>query len=470
MSIVRVRVRGIYSTAISKMLVDNGFELVDVTQTIAERLGIPQKIGLPADATVKSDDDEPSQLLVLGFPEAVNRITSVLIEGIPDILIYNAKLGLYSCFKSIVIGKENNCCLVKTPVGIATLLDEPKCIKGEEIPVTVVKVPVKSDERTAVSSNLRVVGRYAILGKGSGVSFSNFIRSKERISELLKISSDVIKNGYSVRWRSNADEADLNDIATEIPKLIEELKHVENKVRKAKPLEIVYPGEHMSILELTYNSKVYLDSIRSKVAPTAPYHHILKSSRKRNDIIVDLLDIIASDVEKEKIVEWVHRWLANLLLSRKEIVLYHKRPLKKNILLKGMMPLDVSLSDRAKIKLKRNIRSRGTYDGLNVRKEVGDYSVTTVEEGRWHIVHRYYSKEGILKGSYVNINTPPEILPEGSVRYVDLGVDLVKPAGHGCKLIDTPEFRKLITDDLITSSTISNIVKELEKLILAYCT
>jgi hypothetical protein len=465
---VRARVRGIYSTAISKLLNDYGIELVDVTPQIAERIGVDPRRGLPADVTIKSDEDDPSQLLILGFPRAVEEVTEVLINSIPDLIIYKPKIGLYSCFKSRIIGINNNVCLAQTPIGNAVLVDEKNCTPGKELPVTVVKVPIKSGDRLVVSSKVRVVGKYAILGRGSGVSFSSFIRNKERISKLLEISADLIKEGYSIRWRSNADEADINNIIEELPELKKKFKEVEDSLKSSEPLKIVYVGEYMSILELTYRSKMYLDEVRSTVASTTPYHHVLRTLN-RDENIVDLLDIIAKEVDPEKLLDWLRQWIANKILDRKEVFLQHKRVFKKNINIGRMQPREAEATPELLVKLRRTIKSKGIYDGLNVSKEIGDYAISVVREGEWHIQHEYFTRSGISKGMYFNINTPPEILPNGTIRYVDLEVDLVKVAGSGCKLIDSEGFRKLIAEQSITQEIIENVIREIESLISAYC-
>ncbi|MCD6324060.1 MAG: DUF402 domain-containing protein [Desulfurococcales archaeon] len=466
---LRVRVRGIYSTAISKILNDAGIELVDVSPQIAERLHIDPRHGLPADATVKSDDDDPSQMLILGFPEAVDKITDILEDTIPSLITYRPRIGLYSCFKAEVLGRTNHTCLASTPVGKAVLVDERDCTPGKVIPVTVVKVPVKPGERLVVSSKVRVVGKYAIVGYGSGVSFSSFIRNKDRIAKLLEVSAELIRDGYSIRWRSNADEADLNDIVKELPDLTLKLKEVSALLEKVHPNEVIYVGEHMNIIELTYPSKRFLDAVRAEASPTTPYHHMLRTLKEKGEGVVDLLDIVASDVSSDKMEVWVRKWIHQRLSSRKDVVVHHRRVLKKNVLLGRMQPKEVKSEDGIHLTLKRTIKSAGVYDGLGIPKEVGDYSITRVTEGSWHITHEYFSSNGISKGLYININTPPEILPDGTLRYVDLEVDVVKIHGKGCRMIDSGGFREIIAGNAISGDIIENVIKEFSKILATYC-
>ena len=467
---VRARVRGIYATAISKILYDNGVELVDVSEQIARRLGIDQRRGEPADVTVKTDESDPSKLLVLGFPESVSAVGNILVRNIPDALVLKPKVGLYAAFKTKIIRKTNRECIVESPIGEALLVDESDCNPGKVVCVTVVKTPIRPSERLVVSSRVRVVGKYAIVGRGSRVSFSGFIRNKPRITELLNISTQYIRKGYSIRWRSNADEASLENIMNEIPQLIELLHKIEEKLSNAQPLEIIYTGEHMLFLELTYSSKQYLDNIRSRVLPTAPFHHALRAIENSYEGVVDLIDTFAEYIDKSDLEKWIREWIMKRLEYKKDLRIYHKSLYKKDVLL-GEGIIENTAADKSKLRLiiKRLIRGKGTYDGLNIPKEPGDIAFTHITEGKWYVVHSYYSSDMLnQKGLYININTPPEVLPNGSITYLDLGVDIIKDS-KGCRLIDTEEFRKLLIDGITTEDVIAKVAKAVDEIINDYC-
>ncbi|MEM3763121.1 MAG: RNA-binding protein, partial [Desulfurococcaceae archaeon] len=75
---VRVRVRGIYATALSKILVDHGFQLVDVTEKIKERLSL-EADETACDVTVKTTENL-DELLIIGFPKPSQEVYSTLVE------------------------------------------------------------------------------------------------------------------------------------------------------------------------------------------------------------------------------------------------------------------------------------------------------------------------------------------------------------------------------------------------------
>jgi hypothetical protein len=441
--VIRARVRGIYSTALSKILSENGIELVDVSDIIAERLGIPQRRGYPADVTVKSDEGDPSEILVLGFPREVEEIVEIIRNEVPATMLYTSRLGLYSALKVRVLGRRGRECVAETPVGTATLVDLPECREGDEVPATVIKLALKPGERLVLSARVRVVGKYALLGRGSRVSFSSFIRNKERIAELLALFSEYLNKGYSVKWRSNADEAPLDSIKEEIPQLIELLEDVIRRLEQAQLFEVVYEGEKIALIRLTSISRRYLDDVRREVAPTTPYHHMLRAEANNSSGIVELLDIIASHTKPEDLEHWIREWLVDRILNSKEVRLEHVRMGQRPVVLGPGKAEEASVSDEGiSVVIKRSIRSQGTYDGLGVPKEPGDTVITRVWEKRWYVIHEYYGKNEELKGIYVNINSPPEIMPNGTISYLDLGMDIVKRPGEPCEIIDVEEFRE----------------------------
>ena len=98
----------------------------------------------------------------------------------------------------------------------------------------------------------------------------------------------------------------------------------------------------------------------------------------------------------------------------------------------------------------RRAFSKGHYDGLDVPIQEGDYGLTEVKEGAWHIKHSYYTREHKLIGDYFNINTPVELYPYGA-RYLDLEADVVCRTGEKPFLIDREKLALLCRNGCISS-------------------
>lgn len=465
---LRVRVRGIYSTAISKILNENGIELVDVTPSIASRLKISENRGVPADVTVKTENDNLSQIMLIGFPEAVDKVSEILETNIPDMLVFRPLTGLYATFKTRILGYEGRECVALSPWGKAVLVDYKECTQNKEIPATTIKLITNKDSKIVLSENIRIVGKYAIIGRGSNITFSHFIRNRKRISELIDVSAKYVREGYSIRWRSNADEANLLDIMSELEELTRKYDELVKRVQKAPLLEVMYEGESARFYELTYNSKIFLDNVRKEVCPTIFLHHFFKSFDVRDSNLVGLLDVLSAKVSRDEEDKLVFKWFLSELRERKEAIIEHKKMSGKLIFMKGLIN-EVTEEETPALMLKRAIRTQGVYDGLNIPKEVGDVALTTVRMGAWHIKHEYFSKEGKFKGAYVSFNTPAEILYTGRIRYIDLEVDLVRVRDLGCRLTDTKAFHELLAGGTITQDVLEKLITELDKVFQDVC-
>ncbi|MEM4915105.1 MAG: DUF402 domain-containing protein, partial [Thermosphaera sp.] len=103
---------------------------------------------------------------------------------------------------------------------------------------------------------------------------------------------------------------------------------------------------------------------------------------------------------------------------------------------------------RIQMMVERVFRSRGTYDGLGSERLPGDLDLLIIKEGSYVLSHNYFRREKWL-GSYININTPPEIAP-GIVKYHDLEVDVVVRPGEQPQVLDLEKLNHLYQQGVIT--------------------
>jgi len=213
-------------------------------------------------------------------------------------------------------------------------------------------------------------------------------------------------------------------------------------------------------LELPGGAKEKLDLIRSSVVPTLKNHHRLKI------INPDLLE--SAEIEFSRRLE--NRMELEKRLFREAILdplikgglvrLEHIRPSGK-----PMRPrLGVLQSVReSRVVFKREF-SKGRYDGLDLPIGKGDYSLTEIREGEWFTRHSYFSKEGLLIGEYLNINTPIELYPYGA-RYVDLEVDVIQRAGENAFAIDQEKLEVLARKGCVAENLHNKVLLVSEQLL-----
>lgn len=194
-------------------------------------------------------------------------------------------------------------------------------------------------------------------------------------------------------------------------------------------------------------SKARLDELRGEVVPTIRGHHQRKAGG--SGMVVELAETLmrrklyqASEVSRWKFQGGVlpkvgqELWIEHVKLEGSVI------PLGKGKVIRT----DPKVRE---IALRREIKAGGTYNGLEVEKEAGDYAITTFREGAWFYRTSYYTRDRRLKGEYWNINTPMEIYPE-KIRYVDLEIDVVKLPDGAVRIIDEEKLWQAVEKGLIT--------------------
>ncbi|BFH73886.1 DUF402 domain-containing protein [Sulfurisphaera javensis] len=412
---MKVRIRGIYATALTKLFLDNGFEIVQSTPQISERFSLEIKLE-PADVTVKDGNDK-GEIISIGK-------------------------DLYSFFRKIF----NYSFVWKSPVKLYSVIETNECkYMGYEVEPCISKglVIKPPSEGKIILSPPRAVGNYAMLWRGEGKTFfSEHIKDKEEKARLLSISIPFNKKGYNVKWRSNASFVTNSVLREELEKL--SLRYDNEDFRGQ--------GEDFIKITLSLEDKLMLDEIRRKVLPnTIKYHHMLKMSFSNE---VDMTEETSGKSED----------LLNKLVEDYMKIEHIKPSGKRFYLREGKVIYKEINSDYYIIRLIRTFEKEGMYDGLNVPKEEGDYDIVEFDSRKWYQLHSYYNKDGKLKGVYVNISTPPEIL-KGIIRYLDLEVDVVK-VGNEIKVIDIGELEKnkeVIGE--VMYKKILNVVEEVKKIL-----
>ncbi|MEM2208554.1 MAG: DUF402 domain-containing protein [Sulfolobales archaeon] len=468
---IKVRVRGIYATAISKILRDERYTLVDVSDVLVERLQVPLNRGLPADVTVKTDNDDASKLLIIGHSEYAEAVAKTLLEHIPAVITYIPPVGLYATLIALVKGVKEGCCIIETPYGQAELVEYRECKEGALLPVSIIKVPTHPGDRIVAVPGVRIVGDFAVVWRGSKVLFSPHLKNRTRVSELLSISSQYVRKGISIKWRSNADEADLGVITTELPQLVSQLEVVEERTNNLKEVSIITKGERLILMYLTYDAKMYLDSVRRSITPTADYHHLIKTSKGLYRDVAEILDEVSVYIDSTVLRKITRKFMAKTIEDIGELTISHKKLNGTNIRLGTANLLEFSNGDGFELVLERKVRGSGVYDGIKVKKDFGDIIKTVVTEGIPYLVHYYYGSGGRLKGVYVNINTKPELVIPNTVEYVDLAIDLVRAKNEPCELVDQEELRSHLTSQFmaVSQEVYEYVVRGLSKALDEYC-
>ena len=88
---LRLKIRGIYTTALTKFLLDSGYEIADPSAEIQERFGLPQARGLPK--ILIRDREDLQGIHIFGEPEPVSLLVRLLQERLLDAVLLEFKTG-----------------------------------------------------------------------------------------------------------------------------------------------------------------------------------------------------------------------------------------------------------------------------------------------------------------------------------------------------------------------------------------
>ncbi len=459
----KVRIRGIYATALSKLLIDRGFTIVQPSQVIVDRFRIENPSYEPPDVTIKDSENVRGGLVLIGKCDVVERILEIFLEISDEIFIWRCKVPLHRVVRGVVKKVEENRVIVDLGgvEGVLPTLSAPLYKEGDIIPVTVVKTALRDNEEVILSNELRVDGKYVSIIPGGRVVISKHIRDPEKRSELYALGMMYLNKlgGYGIKWRSSAQYAEYGELMREIEELSKKLDELREQAWSCEPYTILQEGECVCEVVPSYNFRRFMDDVRNSVTPTVINHHSLKMFMRKTTVI-DYTEHILSYVPHER--EKVSKALIDFIFSRRyRIVIRHAKP--DGSLIKIGPAIVVRYGDD--LVLARRLRGGGVLDGLGVPKEEGDFAVTWTRFGSWYLVHAYFSRDRKLKGIYVNVNTPVEPAKDG-IYYVDLYVDVVKRADESSpRVIDVEDFEKLKNLEIIRGSMYDKVRKTIDEIL-----
>ncbi len=404
----RVRLRGIYATALAVLLGEHGWRIVQPAEELLLPID-PQDRFAPFEVDVKDRDDRQG-VVIAGETDSVNALKEILFAELPDVVCVPASAELGAIYLGIV--KRKRAWGYEIDLGDLTgFLPQAELThplkKGEALRVQVKEI---CHYQPIVTTHLSIAGRFVVLSPERGVGISKEITDPDERERLLNLGRQCCANGWGVIWRTGAYRQDVRELQREIRLLQRELPKLDSHPDEGIPGKL-RAGQTALVVEFPGGSKQALDAWRARCVPTEPGYHRACSAP----------EAAATPNPHDRI--------------RIEHVKVHSD-------LSVVMTAQVIRVDSQQLRVRREIKGVGVYDGLNIPKEPGDYAVTEFRLGAWHYETRYYSRDGALKGIYVNVNTPIEIYSD-RVRYVDLEIDVVQRPAEPPQVIDEEDLEQI---------------------------
>ncbi|MEM2640486.1 MAG: DUF402 domain-containing protein [Candidatus Bathyarchaeia archaeon] len=439
----KIKVRGIYATALTKLLLDAGFGIVDPSLEVKKRLNLEYAIYEEPDAYIMQDDKDPSRILVEGDGEACRALIDTLRREIPCIAVFESKFNPYSIYLAKVVAGVDEGILVDIGGVYGLLVGASRNYSvGEKVLVQIQSpcwggIPKLSD-------NIVLRGKFTRISQGFGIEFDPRIKSEEVKKDLVRLIERIGLKGFKVYFSAYSMGRSIADIAMDLSDLASKYLRICREPSEGDAPRIIEYGIKAFLVEFTSVSKVKLDEIRSSTTPTIEGHHSFKCYEDLGRIVDFTEYLIARGFDRKMLSDMVKGYIYRSIGLGSKMDFMHVTLTGKVLKLR---PGTVKFFDGRSMIVRRVFTGKGVYDGLNIPISSGDVCYTVIEDGSWFIRHIYLS-QGELKGEYVNVNTPPEIFP-GIVRYLDLAVDVVKTPDGDIRILDLDELEKFLSEGVV---------------------
>jgi hypothetical protein len=444
----RVRVRGIYATALTATF----GTVVQASPAIRERFDETFTAD-PPEASVETTGNRQG-VGVHGDPDAVETVANELGDISRDTFVWGADLprdGLYAGEVTETLGGG---ALVDCGVGTGFLpysktaghVDD-----GDRLRVQVSE-PRASwvDRRPVLDTTARVRGGLAHLVRGGYRGGSG-----PELAEILPVDPP---EGWGVDWAPAADEAGLDALGDTLEALGERAEALDSAFTDAPAPDAVAPHTYWEGAATRWvwfgrEARFELDERRRAVAPTMPGHHRTKAATGAASTAVDFVETVCEELFGDE----SDNETGNDAFPFRAVVgqfgpavgesvsIGHGKPDGRYI---DLGPGEVTDIDGETVTVERELSGGGSYDALGVPKREGDVATTKFREGRWWYPTVYRGADGERRGTYVNVCTPLEVFP-GEVRYVDLHVDVIRRADGTVERVDDDELDDAVEAGLV---------------------
>lgn len=439
---MKAKIRGIYSTAITKLLLDSGFEIVMPSVALKERFCLNDDEA-PADMVIQDRYDRHG-IRTSGDREATDKFKEILQTNLDDVIVRKWPVSVDGIYKGVLRGVDIPTRSVLIDIGEAVgrvSEEEKEHIQAKEVIVQVKHRRIGAKE-PSLTTQITIPGKYAVLVPKSKTGVNLKIHDPDTRTRLYALGEKLPPPNWSIIWRTAAATQLREPLEKEVKTLVKESEEVFHKAEVTEAPALLREGSYVMNVELPALAKSKLDETRAALCPTLPRHHYYKVCGGR---VAASLEMAENLLAKRKSCEEVEAAFkqeiaAEYPFAGATIGIEH---VKASGLVFYLGKASIECLDDSCIRLQRVIMKDGVYDGLGAKKEAEDIADTEAKLGEWHFQTRYYSKDGSYKGCYVNFNTPLELYPH-AVRYVDLEVDICVLPDGTLKVLDEEKLEKAV--------------------------
>ncbi|MCL5009570.1 MAG: ribonuclease E/G [Candidatus Parvarchaeota archaeon] len=303
---MKVKVRGIYSTAITKLLLDANIGITQATDALKKVMDINDE----SEPDVMIEDVETKEGIYV-YGDNPSGVISSIKDNLKNSIFSREDIGRIYCGVIKEADQKSKSIIISLPENEEGVLDM-KSFWGYVKPGSKILVQSKGtyDGKIMLSTQLRLFGEHVIIIKNGFTKMSRGIRSHEGRDKLYEIAKSMDLKDWGVLWVHGAESADETILKDELSSLMQKEKEISEKFENCSEPTILYVGVEKYFVMFGKDDKYKLDEIRKGVMMTIPKHHSLKSAGYTilTDFAEDILDSAPEDLVSKKISETLLRY------------------------------------------------------------------------------------------------------------------------------------------------------------------
>jgi len=455
----RVRVRGIYTTAVTRLLLDADAEVVQASEPIRERFAA-DFADVPHDVTVATTGDRQG-VGIHGGTDAVTAAADCLSDVARDTFAWADPTPPGAVFDAAVTETLGSGAVLDLGPAEGFLpydATDAYVDAGDALRVQVREsAPPWGDRRADLGTEVRADRGFATLVRGrEGITVDTRDDAAGReLAGMTDLLGVEVPDGWGLVWSHAATRAGMDALETALRDAADRAGALDAALDRdgasaaaadtdageSTPRRVTAPDAGRWVW-FGRESRAALDDARRRVTPTMPGHHRTKAASEAASAGVDLAEALCgselgagTDAGDDAFpFAAVTRQFGPV--AGDTVAIQHGKPDGRAFPL-GRGEVTGWDADGT-VEVTRTMSGSGTYDALGTDRESGDTAVTKFREGRWWYPTVYRGGDGASKGTYVNVCTPVECFPD-AIRYVDLHVDVVKRPDGTVERVDDDE-------------------------------
>ncbi len=455
------RVRSIYDVALIKLVSENlDFELVQPVPEQIMLFKIEEKM-VPYDIEIQ-DILEGYGISIEGDEEYVSLISTLFHKNIPNSIVLKHPVQLHAVYngKVVHINNEKNLSVIDIGENVNAILFGSNFHKGQKVVVQIKQLNIFEDQLPVCSTVIHFPGQSVILERDA-----NFVRVSRKLpkldrDKLFELGKGMRPEDHGLIMRTSATKASQEAIQADIDQLVQRAEELDLLISGSSyGPGILQAGQTVAHVLLVKDAKEKLTELRNKVVPSIPMYHWFMSYSKELKLTTTFAERIAKEIDGNKISTVLKEIILEADFSDNSIMYLQEykltSPPQERIL--GQL----SWSDDVLV-IKRSFRSsRGVHYSLDIDISQGDTSSILAKEGSWS-VHMKIFRDDKQLGETVKIVTPIELCNGGKLRYIDLGLLLIKKEEE-IKTVDEGLINHLTDKGIISNQLREKIYSILEE-------